>query len=37
VLLPAEAKDKPNHRNPVLPAACAAILRQPGVLEAGVR
>lgn len=37
VLLPAEAKDKPNHRNPVLPAACAAILRQPGVLEAGAR
>ncbi|MGE5478601.1 MAG: penicillin-insensitive murein endopeptidase [Bacteroidales bacterium] len=37
VLLPAEAKDKPNHRNPVLPAACAAILHQPGVLEAGAR
>lgn len=37
VLLPAEAKDKPNHRNPTLPAACAAILRQPGVLEAGIR
>ncbi|MCR6632086.1 MAG: penicillin-insensitive murein endopeptidase [Magnetospirillum sp.] len=36
-LLPAEAKDKPNHRNPVLPPACAAILRQPGVVEAGVR
>lgn len=37
VLLPAEAKDRPNHRNPALPSACAAILRQPGVLEAGVR
>lgn len=37
VLLPAEAKDKPNHRNPVLPAACAAVLRQPGVMEAGAR
>ncbi|MGE5517295.1 MAG: penicillin-insensitive murein endopeptidase [Bacteroidota bacterium] len=37
VLLPAEAKDKPNHRNPVLPAACAAILHQPAVLEAGAR
>lgn len=37
VVLPAEAKDKPNHRNPVLPAACAAILRQPGVIEAGAR
>lgn len=37
VLLPAEAKDKPNHRNPVLPAACATILHQPSVIEAGAR
>lgn len=37
VLLPASSKDKPNRRNPALPAACAAILRQPGVTEAGVR
>lgn len=37
VVLPAEAKDKPNHRNPVLPAACATILNQPSVLEAGAR
>lgn len=37
VLLPAEAKDKPNHRNPALPAACLSILKQPGVREAGLR
>lgn len=36
-LLPEEAKDKPNHRNPSLPAACAALLRQPAVTEAGAR
>lgn len=37
VLIPEEAKDRPNHRRPVLPPACAAILRQPAVTEAGVR
>ena len=37
VVLPAQAKDRPNRRNPVLPAACAGVLRQPGVIEAGVR
>lgn len=37
VLLPAEAKDRPNHRNPALPAACAGILRKPEVVEAGRR
>lgn len=37
VLLPKDAKDKPNHRKPVLPAACAALLRQPSVIEAGLR
>lgn len=36
-VLPTEAKDKPNHRNPSLPAACATVLRQPGLLEAGAR
>ncbi|HLO78266.1 MAG TPA: penicillin-insensitive murein endopeptidase [Magnetospirillum sp.] len=37
VVLPASAKDKPNHRNPVLPTACADILHVPGVTEAGAR
>lgn len=37
VLLPENAKDKPNHRRPVLPAACATLLRHPGVIEAGLR
>lgn len=37
VVLPASAKDRPNRRNPVLPTACAAILRKPAVLEAARR
>jgi len=37
VLLPDSAKDKPNHRRPVLPAPCNAILRLPGVMDAGMR
>lgn len=37
MLLPEEAKDRPNHRRPALPAACTAVLRQPGVREAGLR
>lgn len=37
VLLPKEAKDKPNHRNPVLPAACSTLLRSPSIIEAGLR
>lgn len=36
-LLPEEAKDKPNHRRPVLPAACTQVLDQPAVREAGFR
>lgn len=36
-LLPESAKDRPNHRRPVLPAACAALLGRPDVHEAGVR
>jgi penicillin-insensitive murein endopeptidase len=35
VLLPDDAKDKPNHRRPVLPAACARVLDQPVLRQAG--
>lgn len=35
VLLPADAKDKPNHRNPVLPAVCSGVLQAPGVTRVG--
>lgn len=37
VVLPAEAKDRPNHRRPVLPAACAQVLDAPVLREAGFR
>lgn len=36
-LLPEEAKDKPNRRNPTLPVACAALLRQPSQTDVGAR
>lgn len=37
VLLPDHAKDKPNQRRPVLPAACARVLDQPVLHDAGLR
>lgn len=36
-VLPNAAKDKPNHRRPVLPGACARVLGQPEVHQAGAR
>lgn len=37
VLLPDSAKDKPNHRRPVLPVACTQVLDAPVLLDAGLR